>query len=396
MIIAILASLSGRIGGLQEIGNRMGMLRVGVIGTGSFAEVCHIPGLQSHPQAKVVALCGRRMDRTRLLAERLNVPDVYTDYYDLCARTDIDAVTIATPNVAHAQQALAALAAGKHVLCEKPLAMNVAEAVEMVCAAVASQKVHQVAFTFRYLLGVQELRRRLRRGDIGEPYHIRLHFETWEGFQPNATVGFREKADLAGGGMLYDVGAHLFDMASFLLGPIEAVTGFTQLIPRERPDQSTGMLTAVDTDDIAAAWFLCTNGVQGQWFASRATPCSGDKAYVEVIGREGAMRASLSRGSIDTLRISRPASPLWEILPLPEPASDGRPHCLGRMMRSFVDACLRGKLDDEIDASFHDGLAAQRALDAVGVASSRHEWVSVSGGRRKGLHREFQANPYLL
>ena len=76
-------------------------LRLGVIGTGAFAEVCHIPGLQSHPRADIVAICGRRMDHARALAGKFGIPDVHTDHEELCGRADLDAVTIATPNVVH-------------------------------------------------------------------------------------------------------------------------------------------------------------------------------------------------------------------------------------------------------------------------------------------------------
>jgi predicted dehydrogenase len=123
---------------------------LGVIGTGDFAEVCHLPGLKSHPQVEVVALCGRTYARTRSLADRFSISDIYTDYGDLCRRDDLDGVTIATANVFHAEQAITALEHGKHVLGEKPLGMNVAEVKEMVRAAERSGKIHQVAFTFRY------------------------------------------------------------------------------------------------------------------------------------------------------------------------------------------------------------------------------------------------------
>jgi predicted dehydrogenase len=350
-------------------------LRIGVIGTGAFAEACHVPGLQSHPQAEVVALCGRRYDRARALADRLNVPDVHTDYNELCARADLDAVTIVTPNVEHLQQAMAAFDSGKHVFCEKPLAMALAEAREMVRSAEASGRIHQVAFTYRYLYGVQELRRRVRQGDIGAPYYLRIQYDCWEGMQPDYQIGFRDKLNLAGGGMLYDVGSHFFDIARFILGPLEMVAGFSQLIPRQRIDGRAGTQANVETDDIAAAWFVHENGVRGQWFASRATPSFGDKSYLEVIGLEGALRATLSRGSVDVLKVSSPTRPAWEELPLPEEARDKKPHSLGMMMRSFVDACLCGKLDGDVDASFYDGLAAQQALAAVTEATTQLTWV---------------------
>jgi predicted dehydrogenase len=374
----------------------MRKLRLGVIGTGAFAEVCHIPGLQSHPQAEVVVLCGRRYVHTLAMAERLKIPEVCTDVHELCARTDIDGVTVVTPNALHACQVMSASAGGKHVFCEKPLGMSVPEAYQMTQAAEGSHKVHQVAFTYRYLYGVRELKRRLMSGDIGEPHYVRLQFDSWQGLHPDAVVGFREMMSLAGGGMLFDVGCHLFDLVHFILGPIEAVTGFTTLVPRNRINSFTGELAPVETDDIAGVWFVCENGVRGQWFASRATPGSGDKAYIEVIGQQGALRATLSRGVTDTLKVSSPTRPNWESLPLPNEASDGQPHCLGLMMRSFVDACLRGKLDGDIDASFHEGLAVQRALAAVSEASYQSNWKSLRPDAYESEGRKVQYNPYVL
>ena len=358
----------------------MKKLRVAVLGTGAFAEACHVPGLHSHPDAEVIVLCGRNATRTRAMADRLGVPEISLDYAQVCARKDIDAITIATPNVAHARQAKAAFAAGKHVLCEKPLGMNVHEAIEMVQDAERTHAIHQVAFTYRYLYGVQELKRRLLKGDIGEPYHVRVQYASWEGVKPDSRIGFREKRDCAGAGILYDVGSHLFDLIGFIIGPIESVAGSTLLIPRERIDHRTGVPAQVETDDIASAWFVCRDGIQGHLFASRATPNSGDKAYIEVVGREGALRASLSRGSVDMLRASRSTRPAWEPVPLPEEASTGRPHCLRTMMWSFVDACFRGRLNSHVDASFYDGLAVQRAMEAVQESACRPQWIALEGG----------------
>ncbi len=355
--------------------NETRKIRLGVIGTGAFAEACHVPGLQSHPQAEIVAICGRRQDHTRALADRFKIPDVYTDYEELCARHDLDAVTIVTPNAEHARQARTALASGKHVFCEKPLAVTVAEARDMVCVAEASGKIHQVAFTYRYLYGVQELRRRVLQGDIGSPYYLRMHWECWDAMHPEYKVGYRDKREMAGGGVLYDVGCHLSDLSQFILGPIESITGFMKLVPRQRMDSRTGTSSPVETDDIAAAWFVSERGVRGQWFASRVTPAFDERAHVEVIGPEGALRASLSRGSVDVLRVSTPARPAWKEVPLPEEARDMSPHCLGIMMRSFVNACLRGKLNIDVDASFHDGLATQQVLDAVTESSAQCTWV---------------------
>lgn len=353
-------------------------LRFGVIGAGGFAEICHVPGLQSHPQAEVVALCGRRADHARAMAERLGIPDVHTDHRELCAREDLDGVTITTPNAVHAEQALCAFQHGKHVFCEKPLGVDVPEVEEMLAAARASGKIHQVAFTFRYTYGVQELRRRVRAGDLGQPYYLRMRWEGWGGLNPEWKVGWREKQDRAGGGVLFDMGSHLFDLAHFVLGPIETTTGFLHHIPREQEDRITGERTRVETDDVAAAQFRHASGVRGEWFMSRATPAHTDNAFLEVVGPEGALQCALSRGNVERLRQSRPTAPDWQDVPLPEAAYDGTPHGLGVMMRSYVDACLRGSLDGDIDASFEDGLDTQRALAAVQQANRDLAWVRLS------------------
>jgi len=353
-------------------------LRVGVIGTGEFVQSCHVPGLQSHPQAEVVALCGSDYSRARAVADRLGIRDIYLDYEEMCARDDLDAITVASANAFHAEQAIAAFRHGKHVFCEKPLALNVEQADEMLRAANLSGKIHQVAFTFRYNYGVRELRRRVQSGDIGRPFYLRVQYDNWTALSPDWKAGWREKQHLAGGGILYDLGSHLFDIARFVLGPLQIVTGFCQNIPRQRYHHFTNELTDVETDDLAASWFRHENGTRGQWFISRATPRFTENGNLEVIGEEAALRAGLSRGKVDTLKISSPTRPAWEELPLPEEARDEKPHCLNLMMRSFVDACLRGKLNQSVDASFADGLAVQQAIAAVVEATQNLTWVRVS------------------
>ncbi|HEV7508097.1 MAG TPA: Gfo/Idh/MocA family oxidoreductase [Thermoanaerobaculia bacterium] len=343
----------------------MSKLRFGVIGAGAFAAACHVPGLQSHPQAEVVAICGRRREAAQALASRFGVSTVYDDPAELCARDDLDGISICTPNAAHREQALLAFGdsfgRGKHVFCEKPLGLSVAEAEEMTLAAEASGRVHQVAFTYRYLYGVEELRRRVAAGDVGEPFLFRAHHEYWDGLRAS---GWRPLKGPSGGGVLYDLGSHFFDLARFLLGPIEAVKADLQLLPRP----------GVETDDIATANIRFASGARGQWQSSRITPPRAQN-HVQVVGREGALEALLSRGSVDALRLARPGKPGWEDLPLPEEARDGQAHSLGRMMRSFVDACLRGGIG-EGDASFGDGLAVQRALTAA-EESAAGGWVGI-------------------
>jgi predicted dehydrogenase len=157
----------------------------------------------------------------------------------------------------------------------------------------------------------------------------------------------------------------LFDAARFVLGPIEAASGFTINIPRQAIDNRTGKALEVTTDDLAAAWFEHENGVAGHIFLSRITPRFAANGQLEVVGTEGALRAGLSRGKFESLQSSTPAQPDWTDIPLPDAAYAHEPHALGAMMRSFVDACAQGSVDPDRDATFEDGLAAQLAMEAV-------------------------------
>src|SRR5947209_8778580 len=179
-------------------------VRVGVVGAGRFAAECHVPGVQAHPRGEVVALCARNRERTAALAARLGVPEVYTDYRELIARPDVDAITVATPDALHRPVAVAALEAGKHVFCEKPLAMNVAEARTMVEVADRSGQVAMVAFTFRYARALQELRRLLRQGAIGTPFHVAMQVH-WGGIvAAGAPLTWREQAGESAAGIWAD------------------------------------------------------------------------------------------------------------------------------------------------------------------------------------------------
>jgi len=356
-------------------------LRVGVVGAGAFAEACHLPGLLSHAGAEVVAIAGRgaeRLGRARALASKFGVREVATSGLELCSRDDLDAVTIATPNDSHAELALAAFAAGKHVFCEKPLGLSVAQAEAMARAARRAGRVAMVSFTYRHLYGVEELARRLRAGEIGEPFLFRAHHEFWDGLRGDAEIGWRERRAPSGGGVLHDSGSHFFDLARFLVGDeIVRTKGVTQHLPRRRRAAGSGEVVEVETDDVAAAWFRFARGCRGQWLTSRITPPRGDN-FVQVVGSEGALEALLSRGRLDALRIARPGGRGWEELPLAAAASDGESHALWRMMRSFVDACRRGALAPG-DASFEDGLAAQRLIAATEDSLDRG-WVEVRAG----------------
>ena len=367
-------------------------VRVGVVGAGRFAEECHVPGVQAHPRGDVVALCARNRERATAMAARLSVPEVYTDYRELIARPDVDAITVATPDALHLPVAVAALEAGKHVFCEKPLAMNVAEARTMVEVADQSGRVAMVAFTFRYARALQELRRLLGQGAIGTPFYVAMQVH-WGGIiAPGTALTWREQAGESAAGIWADGGAHLFDALAYAVAPAQQVCAQLMIVPREDGSPQPG------TIDLATA--LARLRLPGRDSSARRPSGDADREPgtihvsllvsrvdrpregadgIHVIGTRGALHVSLTRGQHERVSLLHAGSGTWEDVALPDDATTDQPLALVRMMGAFVDAVLRGHLDPEQDPGFVAGLHTQLALDA-GLRSARSGcWEDVGG-----------------
>src|SRR5918996_5711779 len=183
-------------------------------------------------QPRMTALCGRTEDKAREAADRLGWASVETDWKALLGRDDIGLVDVCTPGDSHAEIAIAALEAGKHVLCEKPPANTVDEAKAMVAAAEAAKAKgvrSMVAFNYRRVPAVALARRLVEQGRIGEIRHVRaVYLQDWI-VDPEFPLVWRLQKDKAGSGALGDVGAHIVDMAQFVTGDrLAGVSALTQ------------------------------------------------------------------------------------------------------------------------------------------------------------------------
>ena len=359
------------------------MLRIGVIGVGGWTETCHIPGLQAHPRARVVALCGRSAERRQAQAARFQIPETYGDYRELIERAGIDAVTISTPNSSHFGIACAALRAGKHVFCEKPLALHAAQSEELLALAAALGRVHQVAFTFRFLHAAGEARRLIGEGAIGPLRRILAVTEGAGALRPGAQARWRNDAALSGYGLLGDMGSHLVDLARFVTGgEFRAVRGAAWRIGRSpRPSgDDAATLVPVTADDEAEALleFAAPGGPATVTLRLSSLTPPPHRNYLEFVGEQGYLRLPYSRGETDTLAMGRDgAAP--NTLPLPPGAAPAPNHCLFRMMAAFVDACLAGGSVAPA-ATFADGHAAQQVLDAVAAAAGSGQRCPIQAG----------------
>jgi predicted dehydrogenase len=319
------------------------------------------------------------------------VPHVFTDYQDLLGLPAVDAVVVATPTVLHAPIALAAIAAGKHVLVEKQLAMDYAEAVTMYEAAEQAGVRHMTAFTYRFVPAMRYLRHLLGRGVAGLPRHLRLaRFQDW----PEVDLGWRQHRTLAGSGEVGDMGSHRIDYCHDLIGPIARVVGVTRTFVPVRSGRDGGPPVPADVEDFAAfiAEFAPGVGVEQGTVAAfelskvaRGRRVGGEGLdELEVYGTDGALIYHLDRphevqigrpgGSVETVAVPR------EFLTYPGSPRDpykGDPTTTFRYDEdvAFVQAIVE---DRPCSPSFYDGMRCQAVVDAVLQSAAERRWVDVT------------------
>ena len=240
-------------------------IRVGVIGLGMGHN--HVKGFQAHPGCEVVALCDLNPQRLTEIGDKYGVAARYPDPAQLLERTDLDAVSIAVPNKFHHPLVLAACARGLHVLCEKPMAMNVAQAQEMKAAADAAGKVLMINFSFRFNNMSYALKQQVDAGVIGPVYFGRTVWHRRRGV-PGLGGWFTDK-ELAGGGPLIDLAVHRIDLALWLMGHPEpaGVSGATYNVLAR--GQALHQKKAFTVEDLACGLVKFTNGatliVEASW-----------------------------------------------------------------------------------------------------------------------------------
>jgi predicted dehydrogenase len=282
-------------------------LRVGVVGLGWAGET-HIKAYQSLSDVEVVAASDPRADHMRHIGQTYQIAHLTTDYQELVTRDDLDVVSVATPNFLHAPVAIAALKHDKHVLCEKPMALNVAEGEAMVKAAIDHQRVLQVVFNHRRRGDVSVLKSYIDEGGLGRIYHAKAMWMRRSGIPQLG--GWFTTREMAGGGPLIDLGVHILDMALYLLDEPEVVAvsaaTYAELGTRGRGgrgDQLAG--GAFEVEDLATAFIRLAGGVTLQLETSWATYGKhGDDFGVALFGTDGGAEIEVRRYSWeDTLRI---------------------------------------------------------------------------------------------
>jgi len=388
---------------------RSGELRVGMVGY-AFMGAAHSQAWRTVNHAfdlplrvRMAAVCGRDEEKVRAAATRLGWERTYTDWRDLVAADDIDVVDICTPGDSHCEIALAALAAGKHVLCEKPLANTVEEAREMVAAAEAARAGgarSMCGFNYRRVPAVAFLRQLIATGRLGTVRHVRaVYLQDWI-VDPQFPLVWRLQKDKAGSGALGDIGAHIVDLTQYVTGQsITGVSALTETFVRERPlpsassglsAESSSELGTVTVDDAALFLARLSGGAVATYEATRFATGRKNGLRVEVNGSLGSAVFDLER--LNELELYDAGAPGTEqgftrILVTeadhpymaawwPPGHIIGYEHSFTHEMRDFVEAVAVGK---DPEPSFVDALQVQQVLDAVErSAAADAGWTAVA------------------
>ena len=266
------------------------MLKVGVIGTGGISGV-HLGGYSRNPNVEIYALCDINEKNLARRAEEYKVSRTFTDYREMLALPELDAVSVCTWNSAHAECAIAALRAGKHVLCEKPMALNTAQAEEMEKAAKESGKLLMIGFVRRFGNDCAVLKDFIDGGSFGDIYYAKAQYLRRKGC-PGGWFGDKSRS---GGGPLIDLGVHVIDLCRYLMGGPQPVSvygaTFNKLGDRRQIKDARGYSSTVvsqedifDVEDMATALIRFDNGAVLSVEGSFSLNIEKDVGNIELFG----------------------------------------------------------------------------------------------------------------
>lgn len=347
---------------------------VGVIGTGFGANV-QVPGFKSNPEVEVVAICSGRREKVEAAARKLEVPHAFTDYDEMLKLEGLDLVSVVAPPYLHYPMVMAVLEAGKHVLCEKPMALNVQQAREMYRRAEQAGVAHMIDHEFRFVPARARMKELIDEGYLGnvQTAHI-TQFVYHKTFAPDKGWGWLDQKQ-KGGGVFGALGSHFVDSFRYWFGDIAGVFGQLETLVKQRTCPDTNQLREVDTDQAFAFMARFQNGALGTAMVNTVAP-QGAGAHIEAFGSEG----SLVIGVDGKLRGGRKGDAGLAEMPIPErltpPGLPSDP-LLGPftlLSRRLVKAIREG---GEPAPSFYDGMKCQEVMDAVTRSAVESRWVSL-------------------
>jgi len=332
----------------------------------------------AHP--RLVAIAGRDRARVEAAARRYGYEKAVTDWRDVVNDPEVQVFDNGAPNNLHAEPCIAAARAGKHIICEKPLARDAAEAKRMLEAVRAAGVTHMCAFNYRFVPALKLARDIIAAGRLGRIYHFRAHYlQEWI-MDPTFGMVWRLDASEAGSGALGDLGTHIIDLARFLVGEPASVNGVTATFIKERGDES-GATQRVGVDDAFVAAIQFENGAIGTLEASRFARGRRNHQVIEINGEKGSLVFNVERlnelevylpeeetrqdaQGFRTVLVTEPTHPYvgawW-----PQGHIIGWEHSFIHELRHFFDCVTTGRPVGPEGADFEDGYRASVVADAI-------------------------------
>ena len=383
-------------------------LRVGMIGY-RFMGKAHSNAWRQAPHffplkagIEMHTICGRDAAAVESARAQLGWNHTSTDWQAVVNSPNIDIIDINTPNDSHADIAIAAAQAGKHVLCEKPLALNVAQCQEMLAAARKAKIVHMVCHNYRRIPAIAQAKRMIEDGAIGEIFHYHARYAQDWIVDPNFPLVWRLQKGISGSGAHGDINAHIIDLGRYLVGEFKEVCGLMHTFIKERPlpDQSgkgDGLggkagrkMGKVTVDDASTFIGRFNNGALANLEATRFALGRKNHIEIEINGSKGSLHFDFE--DMNRLKFFNNCDPqdrqgFRDIL-VTQPGGThpyfgnwwppghiiGYEHTFVHTVADFVNACVEGK---PVQPTFADGLNNQRVLEAAEASAKSRQWVKV-------------------
>jgi len=386
-----------RMGRVEEGVKEIRQIGVGVLGY-SFMGKAHtnayikMPIFVYPPPAKprLVAIFGRTESAVAEASKRFGYEKYYTDWKGLVEDRDVELVDNGLPNNMHRVPSIVAAEAGKNVLCEKPLARNAKEAREMLRAVEKAGVKHMVGYNYRFVPAIILAKKLIGQGYIGKILHYRaVYLQEWV-MDPNFPLVWRLQKDMSGSGAVGDLGAHILDLARFLIGEVSSVCAVTKTFIEERPlTEDPNKKGKVDVDDAFISLLRFRNGAIGSVEASRF--CAGRKNYqrLEIHGMEGSIVFNLEclnelevysrKDPEETMGFKKilvtetihPYMKYW----WPHGHIIGWEHALVHEVHHFIDCIVNNKEVSPQGATFKDGVKCAEICDAILSSAETEQWV---------------------
>jgi len=366
-----------------------GKLGVGVLGAHTWAEKAHLPGYAADPRVDLVAICDVVPERAAAMARQFGARRTYASPEELLADPEIEMVDVCTPTDTHYALGMAAIAAGKHVLCEKPIARDAMEAFALARAAEAKGVRTKVGFTFRYSPALRQIRAWIEDGTLGDIFHIHGLEQNSQFLDPHfplrqvpAGIDFMPKHPIPQSIVGY--GSHLVDVMRWMGGEYKAVVSSMASYVPERIVRGYEGLQRINADDGTVALVEYRSGAQGMLQTSIVAVGNYPGIEIRVYGSKAAAvgRLVTERGIAETLHFATADNVEFEPVTLPEshypPGADlkteWRELYYRNLVRLWVSELLEGKAPE---GDFLDGARSQEIVDACVLAHVERRWVDL-------------------